>query len=137
MPFKIFYESDFYIIEVDNEENLIQSKWLRQVTEQELIEGGTKLYEALRATKVERVIADAKDIGSLSSSAKEWLSAIFYDLLSQTSLKRIARILPESVFQQVALESVVTRAEAMGITKFEVKSFSNASVALAWITMQD
>jgi hypothetical protein len=136
MSSTIFYESDFYIIEVDTATNLIQSKWLRNVTDQEVVEGGTKLYEALRDTKVELVVADAKNIGSLSSTAKEWLSVSFYDLLSQTPLKRIARVMPDSVFQQIALESVVTRAEALGITKFDVKNFSNTKDALKWVLKQ-
>jgi hypothetical protein len=136
MSSKIFYESDFYRIEVDTAKNLIQSKWLRNVTEQELLEGGTKLYEALRDTKVERVVAEAQNIGTLSSSAKEWLSTSFYELLSQTPLKRIARVMPRSVFHQVALESVVTRAEALGITKFEVKNFSSPQDALDWVLLQ-
>ena len=133
MPFNVFYESDFYRIEVDLEKNLVQAKWLRHVTEQELIEGGTKLYETLRDTKVERAVANAKNIGALPSSAKEWLSVTFYDLLSQTHLKKIARIMPESVFHQVALESVVTRAEALGVTKFEVKNFSNDEDGVSWV----
>ena len=132
MPFKTMYKSDFYTIEADVVGNLLRSKWHRPVDEQELLTGGTMLYEVLRDTKVERAVADAQCIGSLPSSGKEWLSTKFYELLSQTSLKRLARVLPSNVFQLVALESVVTRADALGVTKFEVRNFADPQQALDW-----
>ncbi|GAB3201373.1 hypothetical protein ABID22_004048 [Pontibacter aydingkolensis] len=132
MPFKTMYHSDFYTIEVDVEGNLLQSKWHRPVTEQEVKTGGTKLYEVLRDTKVEHAVADAQNVGAIPPTAKDWLSSTFYELLSQTSLKRLARVLPKSVFHQIALESVVTRAEALGVTQFEVKNFGNEQDAFAW-----
>lgn len=133
MPFKIMYQSDFYTIEVDVEGNLLQSKWHRPVNEQEMKTGGTKLYEVLRDTKVQYALADAQALGSIPPTIKDWLSTTFYELLSQTQLKRMARVLPGSVFHQIALESVVTRAEALGITKFEVKSFVSPNEALNWV----
>lgn len=136
MPFKMMYDSDFYTIEVDVEGNLLKSKWHRPVNEQEMKAGGTKLYEVLRDTKVERAVADAQHIGAIPPAAKDWLSTTFYELLSQTPLKKLARVLPTSVFHQIALESVVTRAEAMGVTKFQVRNFSNQKDALDWTLEQ-
>ena len=132
MPFRTMYNSDFYTIEVDIEGNLLQSKWHRAVTEQEIKTGGTKLFEVLRDTKVERAVANAQNLGAIPPAAKDWMSSTFYQMLSQTPLKRIARVLPSSVFHQIALESVVTRAEALGVTRFEVKNFSNQQDALNW-----
>ena len=133
MPFKTVYQSDFYTIEVDVEGNLLQSKWHRPVNAQEIELGGTKLYEVLHETKVERAVANAQDLGSLPAASKDWLSTTFYQLLSQTQLKKLARVMPSSVFHQIALESVVTRAEALGVTKFEVKNFVSQQDALNWM----
>ncbi|WP_162427303.1 hypothetical protein [Pontibacter pudoricolor] len=133
MPFNTVYESDFYKIEVNPEGNLLYSEWLRHVTEEELITGGTKLYEVLRDTKIERALANGQALGSLTPNAKEWMSVAFYELLSQTNLKRLARIMPASVFHQLALESVITRAEALGKTRFQVKSFSNKDEGMKWL----
>lgn len=133
MPFNTYYKSDFYIIEVDLEGNLLRSEWLRPVTDTELISGGTKLYEALRDTKVERAIATAKSMGALGAKAKDWMSMEFYEMLSQTNLKKLARVLPDSVFHKLALESVISRAEALGKTRFDVKSFNDNDEALTWL----
>lgn len=133
MPFITYYASDFYRIEVDLKGNLVHSEWLRHVTDDELITGGTKLYQALRDNKVERAIANGKILGALGPKAKDWMANEFYEMLSQTNLKKLARVLPDSVFHKLSLESVISRAEAQGKTRFEVKSFSNSDEALKWL----
>ena len=136
MGFKIFYNSDFYLIQVDVAQNLLVATWLRPVNTEELILGGTKLYEVLLETKVERAMANAQAFTTLSTEAKEWMSSIFYQLLSDTNLKKLARILPGTVFYKLALESVVTRAEALGVTKFLVQNFFDEPTALSWLTQE-
>ncbi|RDV17235.1 hypothetical protein DXT99_01655 [Pontibacter diazotrophicus] len=133
MPFDIKYATDFYMIEVDLDADLLQAKWLRPVSVKEMEAGGTKLYEVLRDTQVARVLANAQDLGVLPAEAKEWMSSRFYELLSLTQLKKMARVLPENLFHRVALESVVTRADALGVTKFDVRNFSSPKEALRWL----
>jgi hypothetical protein len=134
MPFNTVYESDFYKIEVNPEGNLLYSEWLRHVTEEELIAGGTKLYEALRDSKIENALANGQILGSLNAGAKDWMASEFYELLSQTNLKKLARILPVNVFHQLALESVITRAEGLGMIRFQVKNFNNKQDAINWLS---
>ncbi|WP_162055371.1 hypothetical protein [Pontibacter pamirensis] len=133
MPFDIKYTSDFYIIEVDLDADLLQSNWLRPVSVKEMETGGTKLYEVLRDTQGARVLANAQSLGVLPAEAKEWMSSRFYELLSLTQLKKMARVLPENLFHRVALESVVTRADALGVTKFDVRNFTSPTEALRWL----
>jgi hypothetical protein len=133
MPFNTVYESDFYKIEVNPEGKVLYSEWLRHVTEEELITGATKLYEVLRDTRIERALANGQMIGAITPKAKEWMSVKFYELLSQTNLKKLARILPVNVFHQLALESVITRAEGLGKTRFQVKNFSDKEEGMKWL----
>lgn len=133
MSFEIKYSSDFYLIEVDQRAGLLRSIWLRPITEEEMVIGGTKLYEVLRDTGVEKAIANAKDISSLTQQTKDWMAYHFYEMLSQTNLKKLARVLPENKFHQIGLESVITRAEALGRLRFQVKNFSDPDRALRWL----
>ena len=136
MAFKTVYESAFYRIEVDLDANMLRSMWLRPADEAELKTGGTRLYEALRDTGVERAVANAERMGAISAASKEWMSTVFFALLSQTRLKKLARVLPATLFHRIALESVVTRAEALGMTPFMVKNFLTQKEALSWLRMQ-
>lgn len=133
MPLETMYDSGFYKIEVDVEAGLLMARWLRPVSGNELETGGIKLYEVLRDTGIEKAVANAESLGALSTEAKEWMSSRFYELLSKTKLKMLARVLPENLFHRVALESVVTRAEALGVTKFKVKNFATQEEALHWL----
>lgn len=40
--------------------------------------GGTKLYEVLRETKLEKAVADARKLSTLCPDTKEWMSGKFY-----------------------------------------------------------
>lgn len=137
MPFKTVYESAFYRIEVNLDDNMLRSVWLRMADEAEVKTGGTKLYEVLRDTGVERAIANGTSLGALTADSKEWMSTVFFELLSRTQLKKLARVLPTTLFHRLALESVVTRAEALGNTNFLVKNFSTQEEALLWLRSQD
>ncbi|MBD1397072.1 hypothetical protein H9Q13_07830 [Pontibacter sp. JH31] len=127
------YSTDFYKIEIDPATGLLLTEWQRPVNKEELIAGGTNLYEALRETGITRVVANAERMSILDASAKEWLSTTFYELLSQTSLQKLARVLPSSLFAKLALEAVATRAEAQSINKFQFKNFSSQREALLWV----
>ncbi|WP_242927412.1 hypothetical protein [Pontibacter vulgaris] len=133
MPFKTTYESDFYKIEVDQENDLLRAEWLRSVNREEMITGGTKLYESLRDYSITKAIANAQRLEAFDTATKEWMSNNFYTLLSQTPLQKLARILPESLFPKLTLEAVATRADAQNINKFIYKNFLNEQEALDWI----
>ncbi|EJF10121.1 hypothetical protein [Pontibacter sp. BAB1700] len=132
-PFQTLYSSDFYKIEIDKENNLLLAEWQRAVNKDEMIAGGTKLYEALRDTGITRAVANAERLTMLDAPTKEWMSTTFYELLSQTRLQKLARVLPSSLFAKLALEAVATRAEAQNINQFLFKNFSSQKDALAWI----
>ncbi|MEJ8756010.1 hypothetical protein WG947_03315 [Pontibacter sp. H259] len=133
MPFTTVYHSDFYKIEVDLKGNLLRACWLRHVTDDEIITGTTELYKALRDSKVERAVANGQELGAISLKAKDWLANEFYELLSQTNVKMFARVLPSNVFHQIALESVTTRAEALGKARFAFRNFRDQDEAEKWL----
>ncbi|MCJ8165040.1 hypothetical protein MKJ04_09310 [Pontibacter sp. E15-1] len=136
MHLKELYASDFYVIRLDEAHEIIKARWLRPVSFEEMKTGGTQLYVALMHTQAARVVANAQLLGSPDAVTKEWMSAEFYKLLFQTSLKMIARVLPDNVFSKIALESVATRAEALGITSFRVRNFLEQEAAEAWLASE-
>ena len=133
MPSETILVSDFYKIDSDPENNLIRAEWLRGVSKEEMVAGASKLCEVLNETGITKVVAIAQRLVLLDSVTKEWMSTTFYTLLSQTPLQKLARVLPSNLFSKLALESVATRAEALGTNKFEYKNFANLEDALDWL----
>jgi hypothetical protein len=130
---RILYKSDFYEITADSVSEIIRTNWLRPVTKEEMIEGGTKLHDLLLETQFKKVLANGQKLKWLDVETKEWMSTKFYELLSETPLEKIARVLPSNLFFQLALESVATRADALGIVKFQFKNFQHDAPALRWL----
>ncbi|TPE46088.1 hypothetical protein [Pontibacter mangrovi] len=124
---------DYYKIEVDEQKKLIKSVWLRPVHGHEIIAGATRLYEVLRDTKFERAIADARLITSVSADIKGWLSYDFFELLSSTQLKKLARVIPAQELVRQELVQVAANAQQRGVVRFQVNSFLNPGEALSWL----
>lgn len=127
------YHSDFFLIEIDRTLSLVKTAWQRDVTEQELKEAAMQLKDVLETNKVELLLANAQNLNALTPESKEWLSTYYYNLLSSTGIKKMARILPTNLFRQLPLEAVITRADALSQLKYEVKNFSSETEGLRWL----
>ncbi len=94
---------------------------------------GVRLNECISNSNITKVLSNAQQLGSISSKAKDWLSSSFYDELSKLGVVKFARVLPSNLFSKLALESVITRAEALGCIGFEVKNFGEEKAAVEWL----
>lgn len=127
------FRSDFFSVEMDQTLSLVKTVWLRGVTDGELKEAAMQLREILESNKVDLLLTNAQNLNSLSQDSKEWLSTCYYNLLSGTGIKKMARILPTNLFRHIALEAVITRADAICQLKYEVKNFSSEHEGLRWL----
>jgi len=133
MPITTTKVSDYYKIVSDPENDMLRAEWLRSVNKEEMVAGGTMLYQVLKDTGITRAVANAQRLVLLDSDTKSWMSTNFYTLLSQTSLRKLARVLPSNLFSKLALESVATRADALNTTKFVYKNFDTEEKAMEWL----
>ncbi|QCR23918.1 hypothetical protein [Pontibacter sp. SGAir0037] len=127
------YTSDYYKVEVDFRNSLLRTEWLRSVTEDEFMAGGTKLKQLVEAHNITKVLANAQQLRTITPKTKDWLSNAFYEELSQLNISKLARVMPPDLFSRIALESVITRAEAIGHINFLVKNFPDDQEALDWL----
>ncbi|WP_439880749.1 hypothetical protein ACSX1A_16540 [Pontibacter sp. MBLB2868] len=133
LKLETIYTSEFFKIEVDTAKALAKTEWLRHVTDEELKEGAMQLKQVLINHEIEMVLANAKKLSALKTESKEWLATFYYNTLSQTPVKKLARILPANLFHHIALESVMTRAEAMVHLNYSFKNFAEEEEALNWL----
>ncbi|SNT32918.1 hypothetical protein SAMN06296052_14813 [Pontibacter ummariensis] len=133
MPLKTLYLTDYCKIDADLERKLLRAQWLRPVDEQEARQVGAKLCQVLRETRLERLVIDTRALGTLDPGVKEWMSTSFFCLLSQSGLKQLGRVLPDSAFSRVSLKAISTRAEALGGVNFMLKNFTDEEQAYLWL----
>jgi hypothetical protein len=126
-------QNDMTRIAIDRSNGLITNTWLRPVEHQEILDTAERLYQFLKETKTDKLLLNALILGKLLPHTKEWLSTTFYKSLSQVGITKLARVLPENLFNRLSFESVLTRAEALGTVNFEVRNFTNNEAALRWL----
>lgn len=79
------------------------------------------------------MLMNAEDVSVISPITKDWLSNIYYDLFSHTSLKKMARVMPDDLFKRLAMVSVVTRADAAEELTYEIRDFASEEEAVRWL----
>ncbi|MBD1397341.1 hypothetical protein H9Q13_09210 [Pontibacter sp. JH31] len=127
------YQNDISRISIDRRNGVIMNAWLRPVEHDEMVVTADRINQFLRETESDKLLLSALLIGKLLPETKEWLSTTYYKSLSELGIKKLARVLPDNVFNRLTFESVITRAEAMGTVNFEVRNFSTDKAALLWL----
>ena len=127
------YQNDISRISTDRQHGILANTWLRPVEHDEMLQTAEKISQLLQETEIDKLLLSALVIGKLLPHTKEWLSTTYYKSLSELGLKKLARVLPENVFNRLSFEAVITRAEAIGAVTFEVRNFTNDADALRWL----
>jgi hypothetical protein len=127
------YQNDLSRIAIDRDNKIMSNTWLRSAGHEEIVQTAQKLNQLLQENNPDKLLLSALVLGKLLPHTKEWLATTFYKSLSELGIKKLARVLPENVFNRLSLESVVTRAEALGAISFEVKNFTSDEAALLWL----
>lgn len=127
------YQNDLSRIARDREHGILANTWLRPVEHNEMLQTADMISRLLQESEVDKLLLNALVIGKLLPHTKEWLSTTYYKSLSDLGVKKLARVLPENVFNRLSFEAAMTRAEAMGALAFEVRNFTNDADALRWL----
>ncbi|MFD2246831.1 hypothetical protein [Pontibacter ruber] len=127
------FSNDITRIAVDRDHNLVVNVWQKHVSHEEMVQTAVKLNQILKETKADKLLLSALNLGTISANTKEWLTNTYYKSLSEMGLQKLARVLPANLFNKLSLESVMTRAEALGTIRFETRNFASNESAMIWL----
>ena len=133
LPLISIYESDGLKIEVADSLGLVRTEWLRALPDQQFQTEAMQAYHVIAERKAENVLVNSKQTSILGPETKDWLSNIYYKLFSATSLKKMARVMPDNLFKKLALASVVARADAAGEISYTIRDFASEDEAISWL----
>jgi hypothetical protein len=128
--------SDDFKIEVDDALAYVRTEWLRAVEDEQFVVESMRSHAITTTRKAEKMLMNAKHVSIVSPITKDWLANIYYDLFSHTSLKKMARVMPDDLFKKLAMVSVVARADATDDISYELRDFATEEEAVRWL-MED
>ena len=127
------YRSDNFKIEADDSLAYIRTEWLRPLDDEQFVVEAMRAHDVISEKQAERVLVNAEQVSILGPETKDWLSNTYYSLFSLTSVKRMARVMPDNLFKKLALASVVARADAAGEIAYEIQDFASEEDAVRWL----
>ncbi|OKL40905.1 hypothetical protein [Pontibacter flavimaris] len=130
---RIIYQSDHFKIEADDALAYVRTEWLHPVDDEQFMLESMRSHATVTATRAEKMLMNAEFVSAVSPVTKDWLANIYYDLFTHTSLKKMARVMPDNLFRKLAMESVVARAEATDELTYEIRDFPSEEEAVNWL----
>jgi len=127
------YKSDDFKIEADDRLAFVRTEWLRPLDDEQFVTETMRAHDFILERNAHKVLVNAQQVSVLGPETKDWLSNTYYSLFSHTSLKKMARVMPDNLFKKLALASVVTRAEAAGEISYAIKDFASEEEAVNWL----
>lgn len=133
LQLRTIFLSDDFKIEADDALALVRTEWLRPVEDEQFVVESMRSHETVVSRRAEKLLMNAEDVSAINPETKDWLANIYYDLFSHTSLKKMARVMPDNLFRKLAMESVVARAEAADELTYEIQDFESEEEAVRWL----
>jgi hypothetical protein len=133
LQLRTIFLSDDFKIEADDALALVRTEWLRPVEDEQFVVESMRSHETVVSRRAEKLLMNAEGVSVISPETKDWLANIYYDLFSHTSLKKMARVMPDNLFRKLAMESVVARAEATDELTYGIRDFSSEEEAVRWL----
>ena len=133
LPLITVYESDGLKIEAADSFRFVRTEWLQPLPDNQFITEAMQAHDYIKQRNAEKVLVNSERTSILGSDTKDWLSNTYYSLFSQTSLKKMARVMPDNLFKKLALASVVARADAAGDISYQIQDFASEEEAVRWL----
>jgi len=133
LPLITVYESYGLKIEVADSYRLVRTEWLHPMPDEQFMTEAMQAHAYIKERNAEKVLVNSQQASILGPDTKDWLSNTYYSLFSHTSLKKMARVMPDNLFKKLALASVVARADAAGEISYEIQDFASEEAAMRWL----
>jgi len=120
----------FFTLEYKEKENLIYANWIGFVNVDNVIEGATKVLEAFESTGCPSFINDNRELTGPWKNANDWIENTWTPRALQAGLKNFAFVVSPNIFGELSAKDLGLRLDNIG---FEMKTFKDYDVAVAWI----
>lgn len=126
----IYTKYPFITIEVSEKDSVIIMTWQGTFTSGQYREAVEFCWQLVENNKLKYWLANTKHIDEIKPNDQQWTSAMLMPRLSAFGVKKVAIVIPESVYNHFAISNVMALAKD-DIT-FITKYFVYKEEALTW-----
>ncbi|HTF81241.1 MAG TPA: hypothetical protein VL947_05940 [Cytophagales bacterium] len=120
----------FFTLEFKQQEDLIYANWIGFVNVDNVIEGATKVLDAIESTHCSNFINDNRELNGPWKNANDWIENIWTPKAVGAGLRNFAFIVSPNIFAELSAKDLSVRLDNVG---FEMRTFKDYESALSWI----
>ena len=128
---KLYYETDAMRISYDEELQLGVGEWKGFVSSSDIKEVALRSLEFVNAHGIIRWLADRLKMKAIRQQDQQWTVDVFIPKLLESPLRRMATIVSEDIFNQMAIEQMLKRSGGLG--GIALRDFEKEADAMAWL----
>lgn len=127
-----YFQNHVVTVTYDKELQLGIAVWNGFLTSAEFKEAIEKCLQLMEEYQPLRWLGDNRKLRAIRKADQDWFAESVFPRLAASSLRRNASVVSEDLFNRMAVEQLVKRAENLG--DMIIKEFDNEEEAMAWVT---
>ena len=130
---KLYYETEVIRVSYDEERKLGVSEWKGFVSSDELRATALRMLEFVNEYGITRWLSDRRKMRAIRQRDQQWTIDVFIPKVMESSLRRMASVVSEDIFNKMAIEQMLKRSGGLG--SIVLRDFNNMPEALEWLML--
>ncbi|MEM8970062.1 MAG: STAS/SEC14 domain-containing protein [Bacteroidota bacterium] len=119
---------DILQIEHDEARDWLYTRWIGDVTVEDVKAGGEKMLEQIQEKSCQKVLNDNRDVTGSWDDANEWITQNWMPRIVSAGLQKFAHIISPDIFAAMSVEEMMTQ-----VSGFEMHIFEDEEKAKVWL----
>lgn len=128
---KVYYENEHIRLRYDEELQLGMGQWKGFVSSNELRVTALQTLEFVNTRGVTRWLSDRRKMKAIRQQDQQWTVEEFIPKILVSPLCRMATIVSEDIFNNMAVEQMLKRSGGLG--DIALRDFNNVAEAMEWL----
>ncbi|WP_161889527.1 serpin family protein [Pontibacter russatus] len=128
---KLYYDTDAMRISYDEELQLAVGEWKGFVSSNDMKEVALRSLKLVNEHGITRWLADRRKMKAIRQQDQQWTVDVFIPKLLESPLCRMATIVSKDIFNQMAIEQMLTRSGGLG--GIALRDFDREEDAMEWL----
>lgn len=128
---KLYFETEAIRVSYDEELQLGVGEWKGFVSSKDIQAIALHSLEFVNQYGITRWLADRRKMKAIRQQTQQWTVEEFVPKLLESPLRRMATIVSEDIFNQMAIEQILKRSGGLG--DIALRDFDSLPKAMEWL----